>query len=125
MDEQKIRKIIGEVIRAELSKFRLEYSSFRSKRVTDTPTDSYQITSKNTITTGFLPITGGTITGGLTVSGTLNVNTDLAVTGKSGFYGTSPVSKPTVTGSRAGNAALASFLTALASEGLITDSTSA
>lgn len=42
-----------------------------------------------------------------------------------GFYNTDPIAKPTVTGSRGGNAALASALTALASLGLITDSTTA
>jgi hypothetical protein len=42
-----------------------------------------------------------------------------------GFYGTSPQTKQTITGSRGGNAALASLLTALAALGLITDSTSA
>ena len=42
-----------------------------------------------------------------------------------GFYGSTPVAKPTVTGSRGGNAALASLLTALANLGLITDSTTA
>lgn len=42
-----------------------------------------------------------------------------------GFYGTSPISKPTVSGSRGGNAALASLITALANLGLITDSSSA
>jgi len=42
-----------------------------------------------------------------------------------GFYGATPVAKPAVTGSRGGNAALASLLTQLASLGLITDSTSA
>lgn len=42
-----------------------------------------------------------------------------------GFHGTTPVAKPTVTGSRGGNAALASLLTALAAYGLITDGTSA
>lgn len=41
-----------------------------------------------------------------------------------GFYGATPVAKPTVTGSRGGNAALASLLTQLASLGLIVDSTS-
>jgi len=40
-----------------------------------------------------------------------------------GFYGATPVVKPTVTGSQGGNAALASLLTQLASLGLITDST--
>jgi len=39
-----------------------------------------------------------------------------------GFYGTTAISKPTVTGSRGGNAALADLLTELANLGLITDS---
>lgn len=43
---------------------------------------------------------------------------------QAGFYGTAPVSKPTVTGSRGGNAALASLLTALADLGLVTNSSS-
>lgn len=42
-----------------------------------------------------------------------------------GFYGTTPAAKPTVAGSRGGNAALASLLTGLAALGLIADSTSA
>ena len=41
-----------------------------------------------------------------------------------GFYGASPQTKPTITGSRGGNAALASLLTALATLGLIVDSSS-
>jgi hypothetical protein len=41
-----------------------------------------------------------------------------------GFNGTANIAKPTVTGSRGGNAALASLLTALANYGLITDSSS-
>jgi hypothetical protein len=41
-----------------------------------------------------------------------------------GLFGATPVAKPTVTGSRGGNAALASLLTALADLGLITDSSS-
>jgi len=41
-----------------------------------------------------------------------------------GFFATSPIAKPTVTGSRGGNAALASLLTQLANLGLITDSSS-
>ena len=41
-----------------------------------------------------------------------------------GFFGTTPVtSRPTVTGSKGGNAALASLMTTLASLGLVTDST--
>jgi hypothetical protein len=42
-----------------------------------------------------------------------------------GFFGAPVTAKPTVTGSRGGNAALASLLTALANLGLITDSTTA
>ena len=41
-----------------------------------------------------------------------------------GFFATAPVAKQTVTGSRGGNAALASLLTALAAMGLITNSSS-
>lgn len=43
--------------------------------------------------------------------------------GQLSFYGGSGITKPTVTGSRGGNAALASLLTQLANLGLITDST--
>lgn len=49
----------------------------------------------------------------------------LKVTGNVGFYNTAPAAKPTVTGSRGGNAAVASLLTALATLGLVTDNTSA
>ncbi len=40
-----------------------------------------------------------------------------------GFLGATPVARPTVSGSRGGNAALASLITALANLGLVTDST--
>lgn len=42
-----------------------------------------------------------------------------------GFYTTAPIAKPAASGSRGGNAALASLLTALSNLGLVTDSTSA
>ena len=42
-----------------------------------------------------------------------------------GFYGAADITKPAVAGSRAGNAALASLLTALANLGLVTDGSSA
>jgi hypothetical protein len=42
-----------------------------------------------------------------------------------GFYGATPIAKPTVSGSRGGNAALDSLLTALANLGFITNSTTA
>lgn len=58
---------------------------------------------------------------------TFNAPTDFVGTaefaGEVGFNGTAPVAKPTITGSRGGNVALASLLTALAAYGLIVDST--
>lgn len=62
---------------------------------------------------------GSVLPAKLAVSGTF------AVTGSVGFYGAAPAAKPAVTGSRGGNAALASLLTSLATLGLITDSTTA
>ena len=59
-------------------------------------------------------------------AGGFNITADLIHTGsKVGFFSATPVVQPTVTGSRAGNAALASLLTALADEGLIVDSSTA
>jgi hypothetical protein len=49
----------------------------------------------------------------------------LCSAGNVGFYGTVPIAKQTITGAKGGNAALASLLTALATYGLITDTTSA
>ena len=49
----------------------------------------------------------------------------LALWARAGFYNTTPIVKPAVTGSRGGNAALASVLTALANLGLITNSSTA
>jgi len=42
-----------------------------------------------------------------------------------GFNGTAPITRPTVSGAKGGNAALGSLLSALAAYGLVTDSTSA
>ena len=60
---------------------------------------------------------GNLVTGG--TNGSLQINGDI------GFFGTSPAAKPTVSGSRAGNAALADLLNELAALGLITNSSSA
>jgi hypothetical protein len=49
---------------------------------------------------------------------------DFKFPAKVGFYGTNPVAKPVVTGSRGGNAALTSLLAALGSMGLIANNTS-
>ena len=55
--------------------------------------------------------------------GVLKTDGALAIGGAAGFNGVTPPAKPTVTGSRGGNAALASLLAALAATGLLTDST--
>jgi hypothetical protein len=65
----------------------------------------------------------GTTTGRVTITSDLDIDGDINHDGSNiGFFGEAPNSKQTVTGSRGGNAALASLLTALASYGLITDS---
>ena len=58
-------------------------------------------------------------------NGNVQLPGSLRINGNVGFYNTAPVAKPTVTGSRGGNAALASLLTALAGQGLLTDSSTA
>lgn len=63
--------------------------------------------------------------GTATFSSTVTCQGALAHTGSTaGFFNTAATTKPTVTGSRASNAALASLCTALATLGLITNSTS-
>lgn len=57
--------------------------------------------------------------------GAMTLSAAIRINGNVGFYNTAPVAKPTVTGSRGGNAALASLLTALAGQGLLTDSSTA
>lgn len=66
-----------------------------------------------------------------TIEGTTTLNLSMGgspvigmQSGKLGFFNTAPVVKQTVTGSRGANAALTSLLTALATLGLITDSSS-
>jgi hypothetical protein len=63
-------------------------------------------------------------TGTLTLGGGSQNRVIMSDTGLA-FFGTSPIAKPAVTGSRGGNAALASLLTQLAALGLITDSSTA
>lgn len=57
------------------------------------------------------------------VLGDTNIDGQIIHSGSlAGFFNATPVTKPTVTGAKGGNAALTSLLTALASLGLITDS---
>lgn len=61
---------------------------------------------------------------GVNGGGTVTFLDAVKIVGNAGFYNTAPVAKQEVTGSRGSNAALASLLTALATMGLITDSSS-
>lgn len=66
------------------------------------------------------------VTAGTEAEGSVTYTTTyggLKVTGNVGFYDTTPIAKPTVTGAKGGNAALTSLCTALANLGLITNST--
>lgn len=60
------------------------------------------------------------IPGQLTSTGTAKIGGELSTVG---FYGSTGITRPAVTGSRGGNDTLAKLLTALAALGLITDST--
>jgi Fe-S cluster assembly scaffold protein SufB len=100
-------------------------ASYGSAVVTKRPLYQWQ-----NYTTAIMTITNsgniliGTTTDGMTAAGSLAIAKDLAHRGtRAGFFNTAPATKPTVTGSRGGNAALASLLTALAGLGLLTDST--
>lgn len=111
MDKQ-IEYQIRQIIKQELDKFKDKNLSFRSWIIADTPTDSYSVGNKLSGNDSYLAKTGGEITGNLRIDGSV------------GFYGTAATGKQTITGSRAGNAALADLLTKLATIGLITDSSS-
>lgn len=61
----------------------------------------------------------------LVAGSTTGLKIGTATSQKLGFFNSTPVVKPTATGSRSANAALASLLTALANLGLVVDSTTA
>lgn len=94
-------------------------SQILSTRVSGAFVDSLTVSSSGNLLVG-------TSTDGMTSGGSLAIAQDLAHRGtKVGFYNTAPTTKQTITGSRGGNAALASLLTGLANIGLITDSSTA
>ena len=77
-----------------------------------------------------LPINPISVTGGSGQGATLNLNWSAAngiTLGSSGqkigFYGAAPITKPSITGSRGGNAALASVIAALSAYGFVMDIT--
>ena len=58
-------------------------------------------------------------------TGQVLVQSNLSVTGNAGFNSVAPIAKPTIAGACAGNTAIKALLTALASYGLVTDTTTA
>jgi hypothetical protein len=70
--------------------------------------------------TGYTTLAGGQANGDWAVFGAFS-----ALGSSLGFFGTTATTKRTVSGSRGGNAALASLITSLAAYGLITDGSSA
>lgn len=58
-------------------------------------------------------------------SAQVTANAPFKMTGTVGFFNTAPSGKPTITGAKAGNAALASLLTGLSGLGLVNDTTTA
>jgi hypothetical protein len=91
-------------------------------------------------THAYLPLSGGTVAGPLVVTSNVTIQQTLSVSngatvagsfvltssgGGLGFFGSTPNTRQNITGSRGGNAALASLLSGLANYGLVTDSTSA
>jgi hypothetical protein len=88
--------------------------------------DARSVKSRPTLNGEWIGVTGGAMVFGVADDGVLSLWANGAVFPKGvGFYNTAAVTtKPTVTGSRGSNAALTSLLTALATLGLITNSSS-
>jgi hypothetical protein len=82
------------------------------------PVAALQLQRNGQVNIGFCAIAGGSINGTVVGLGTPASAKFTTV----GFNSAAPIAKPTVTGSKGANAALASLLTALASYGLVTDS---
>lgn len=85
------------------------------------------VSSGAALSTVFLSLAASDASGVVVVTtGTTNgVRIGSGISDKLGFWGATPGPVPTVTGSRGGNAALASLLSGLAARGLIIDSSSA
>lgn len=76
----------------------------------------------------YLQPSGGNVGIGVSPAGSpaakLEVNGSLKIDGNLGLFSTTPIAKQTVTGSKGGNVALTSLISALVAYGLITDTTS-
>ena len=99
------------------------YNTYTSSTNHEAFTVDWQTTA-NTCRVGTVKGSGGGTARpmALMTDGTARIS--LGSAGEHGFFGATAVAKPTVTGSRGANDALASLLNALASLGLVTDSSS-
>jgi hypothetical protein len=105
---------IRQLIRAELDAFERKHLAFRSRKPTDTATDKKTAAPQSQVDStlsSYMPTSGGTFSG------------NVKFAAETGFNNTAPIAKPTVTGSKSSNVALASLMTALSNYGLVTDST--
>lgn len=116
---------IGQV-ETSIAGFTLGDLVFGTRSVTtDTaPSERMRITSGGFVLIGTTDTTG-LAAGGLKAAGASIFSSSVQIVGNVGFNGSAPVAKGTITGSRGGNAAVASLITYLASRGDITDSTTA
>ena len=108
----------GSVDNTELAYLNTVTSNVQTQINAKAPTANPTFTGTTTVATSVVTGTE-TVNGAMTMKGALDHDGTTV-----GFYNTAPVAKPTISGSKAGNAALASLLTQLAALGLITDSTS-
>lgn len=95
------------------------YTMATSERMRILDTGQIEIGQTTNTNGGLLEVNGKIFT-----SGAIEIDGSLDHDGTTvGFYGTAPAIQQTATGSRGGNAALASLLTALATTGIIVDGT--
>ena len=105
-----IQDMVPDIAQKQIDQAIQKKFGYRSQLALANPKSSIEVATKASAGAGtYLPLSGGTITGNLNMA-------------KVGFNGTAAVNKPTVTGSKASNAALTSLLAALATYGLVVDS---
>lgn len=102
-------------------KMRVEGATDANLLVTDGPNDAVVVGAASRSDSAKFYVNGK-----ISTAGEIEINGDINHDGSNiGLFGTAPTTKKTVTGSRGGNAALASLLTQLAAYGLIMDSSTA
>lgn len=124
-DKKEIRGIIASEFKKQFEDFKKKTIDFRAIKIADQSTDVKRVAVVADLLDYLSLISGGTFEEGANMTFGTGTGTKIGTSSseKIGFWGATPVIRQTVTGSRGGNAALASLLTKLATEGLILDST--